>query len=99
MMDLRQLLKQAQEVQEKMQRELPDVVVEASVGGGMVKVQMNGTKEILKVHIDPEILDPEDPSLVQDLILAGVNEAMRKVEEALHLKVGNMASSLPSIFE
>ena len=98
-MELRQLLKQAREMQDRMERELVDVVVEASVGGGMVSVKMNGKKELVSVQIDPEVLDPEDATMLQDLVLAAVNEAGRKIDEALRHKVGSMAASMPSVFK
>jgi DNA-binding YbaB/EbfC family protein len=95
---MRQLMKQAQEMQEKLQRELNDLVVEASVGGGMVTVRMSGHKQLVSVKIDPEAMDKDDPSMLEDLIVAAVNEAGRKVEEAMQGKMGSMASSLPGLF-
>lgn len=96
-MDLRQLMKQARQMQEQMQRELSELEVESSVGGGMVKVKMNGSKQLLEVHIDPEVLDPEDATMVQDLVLAAVNEAARKVDEELQGKLGNLAGGIPGM--
>jgi hypothetical protein len=98
MSSMRQLMKQAQEMQERLQRELADTVVETSVGGGMVTVKMSGHKQLVSVKIDPEVIDPEDPSMLEDLVLAAVNQAAREVEEALQNKMGSMAASLPSIF-
>ncbi len=98
MSSMRQLMKQAQEMQEKLQRELNDLIVEASVGGGMVTVRMSGHKQLVSVKIDPEAMDKEDPSMLEDLIVAAVNEAGRKVEEAMQGKMGSMASSLPGLF-
>lgn len=98
MSSIRQLMKQAQEMQEKLQRELAELVVEASVGGGMVSVKMSGHKQVLAVKIDPEAIDPSDPSILEDLILAAVNEASRRVEEAMQGKMGSMMSGLPSFF-
>ncbi len=96
-MNMRQLMKQAQEMQEKMQRELTELVKEASVGGGMVTVKMSGKKQLVSVKIDPEIVDPEDVSMLEDLVLAAVNEANRQVDEALQGKVGSMASGIPGL--
>lgn len=96
-MNIRQLMKQAQEMQERMQSELGELTVEASVGGGMVTVSMNGHKHLLGVDIDPEVLDPEDPAMLQDLIVAAVNEASRKVDEAVQSKLGSLASGLPGL--
>lgn len=98
MSSMRQLMKQAQEMQEKLQRELNELVVEASVGGGMVTVRMSGHKQLVGVKIDPEAMDKDDPSMLEDLIVAAVNEAGRKVEEAMQGKMGSMASSLPGLF-
>jgi DNA-binding YbaB/EbfC family protein len=98
MSSMRQLMKQAQEMQERLQRELGSTVVEASVGGGMVSVKMSGHKQLVGVKIDPEAMDPADPSILEDLILAAVNEAGRKVEETLQGKMGAMAANLPGLF-
>lgn len=97
-MNLRKLMKQAQEMQEKMQRELGDVIVESSVGGGMVTMKMNGHKELLSVTIDPEVVDPEDVGVLQDLIVAAVNDASRRIEETMREKMGNMTAGLPGLF-
>ncbi len=97
-MNIRQLMKQAQQMQEKLQLELAELVVDASVGGGMVEMQMNGHKELLSVSIDPEVLDPEDPEMLQDLIVAGVNDASRKIDETMREKMGGMTAGLPGLF-
>ncbi|MCH9650850.1 MAG: YbaB/EbfC family nucleoid-associated protein [Deltaproteobacteria bacterium] len=96
-MNIRQLMKQAQQMQEKMQTELSELVVDASVGGGMVTVQMSGKKQLVSVKLDPEVVDPEDPGMLEDLILAAVNEAGRLVDEALQGKMGSLASGLPGM--
>lgn len=98
MSSIRQLMKHAQEMQERLQRELAETVVEASVGGGMVTVKMNGHKLLESVKIDPEAIDPEDPSILEDLLTAAVNEAARRVDETMQGKMGSMAASLPGIF-
>ncbi|HTQ80738.1 MAG TPA: YbaB/EbfC family nucleoid-associated protein [Thermoanaerobaculia bacterium] len=98
MSSMRQLMKQAQEMQERLQRELAETVVEASVGGGMVSVKMSGHKQLVAVKIDPEVMDPKDPSVLEDLIIAAVNEAGRRVEETMQGKMGSMAASLPGLF-
>lgn len=96
-MDFRQLMQQARQMQEQMQRELADVEVEASVGGGMVSVKMSGVKQLLAVDIDPEVVDPADTAMLQDLILAAVNEAARKVDEELQSRLGGMAGGIPGM--
>lgn len=96
-MNIQKLMKQAQQMQEKMQRELAELVVEATAGGGMVAVQMSGHKALLAVKIDPEVMDPADPVMLQDLILAAVNEATRKVDEAMQSKLGAFSGGLPGM--
>lgn len=98
MSSMRQLMKQAQEMQERLQRELATTIVEASVGGGMVTVRMSGHKQLVSVKIDPEAMDPNDPSMLEDLIVAAVNEAGRKLEETMQGKMGSMAASMPGLF-
>jgi len=98
MSSMRQLMKQAQEMQEKLQRELAETVVEASVGGGMVSVKMTGHRQLVSVKIDPEVMDKEDPSMLEDLIVAAVNEAGRRIEETMQGRVGAMAAGLPGLF-
>ncbi|MEA2563730.1 MAG: nucleoid-associated protein EbfC [Acidobacteriota bacterium] len=98
MSSMRQLMKQAQEMQERLAKELNELIVEASVGGGMVTVKMSGHKQVVSVRIDPEAMDKDDPSMLEDLIVAAINEAGRKVEETMQGKMGSMASSLPGLF-
>ena len=94
-MNIQKMMRQAQQMQEKMQKELEQLEVEASVGGGMVSVKMSGHKQVLAVTIDPEVLDPEDPGMVQDLVLAAFNEAGRKVDDAMQSQLGG---ALPGLF-
>ena len=93
-MNIQKLMKQAQQMQEQMQRELAETVVDASVGGGMVAVKMNGQKQLLAISIDPEVLDPQDPDMAQDLVLSAINEAGRKVDETMQERLGAMAPGL-----
>ena len=88
--DLNNLMKQAQEMQDKLQREMKDIRVDATAGGGMVKVAASGNKELLEVTIDPELLKDGDVDMLQDMVLAAVNEAMRKVDEKLQGRLGSM---------
>ena len=88
--DLNQMMRQAQEMQERLQREMQDIRMEASAGGGMVTVAMSGGKELLDVKIDPEALKDADAEMLQDMIVAAVNEASRKVDEKLKGKLGAM---------
>lgn len=96
-MNIQKLMKQAQQMQEKLLREQGQLEVESTVGGGMVSVRMNGMKQLLAVEIDPEVVDPEDPCMLADLILAAVNQASRKVDEELQQKLGGMAGGLPGL--
>jgi DNA-binding YbaB/EbfC family protein len=89
-MDVRALMKQAQKMQEKMQREMADLRVDASVGGGMVAVTMTGTRDLVAVKIAPEVLESKDVEMLEDLIRAAVNEAGRKVEQALGEKMSGL---------
>jgi DNA-binding YbaB/EbfC family protein len=97
MSSIRQLMKQAQQMQEKLQREQAELVVEASVGGGMVTVKMNGHKQVMAIQIDPEVIDPEDPAMLEDLIVAAINEASRRVDENMQGRVGALATGLPGL--
>jgi nucleoid-associated protein EbfC len=98
MSSMQKLMKQAQQMQERLQRELAETVVEASVGGGMVAVRMSGHKQLVSVKIDPEAMDKEDPSLLEDLIVAAVNEAGRKIEETMQGRMGALAAGMPGLF-
>jgi nucleoid-associated protein EbfC len=98
MSSIRQLMKQAQQMQEKLQRELAETIVETSVGGGMVTVKMSGHKQLVSVKIDPEVIDPQDPAMLEDLVMAAVNQATREIDETMQGKMGSMAANLPGIF-
>lgn len=93
-MNVRKLMQQAQQMQEQMTRDLDTLEVEASVGGGMVRVKMDGHKHVLSLTIDPEAVDAEDTSMLEDLVLAAVNQATSKVDEEMQSKMGGLASSL-----
>ena len=91
---MQQILKQVQQFQEQLQRQLDSLVVEASAGGGMVTVKMNGQKQLVAVAIEGEVFASRDQEMLQDLILAAVNEAARKVDEQTASQVGNLAGGL-----
>lgn len=93
-MNVRKLMQQAQKMQEQMARDLDTLEIEASVGGGMVQVKMNGHKKLLGVSIDPEVVDPEDAGMLEDLVLAAVNEASGLVDEEMQNKMGGLAGAL-----
>ena len=88
--DLNEMMKQAQEMQERLQREMKEIRVDASAGGGMITVSMAGSKELLDVKIDPEAVKDGDVEMLQDMIVAAVNEASRKVDEKLKGRLGSM---------
>jgi len=89
-MNIQQMMKQAQQMQEKMAKEMEELVVEASAGGGVVTVSMKGTHEVTAIKIDPEAVKEEDIEMLQDMIVAAVNEANRKIDEAMKGKLGGM---------
>ena len=88
--NIEQMMKQAQNMQQKMQKEMDELRVDASAGGGVVTVQMKGNHEIIALQIDPEAVKDGDVEMLQDMILAAINEANRKVDEAMKGKLGGM---------
>jgi DNA-binding YbaB/EbfC family protein len=91
------LLKQAQQFQAKMaklQEELGDRIVETSAGGGMVTVVVNGRQEILSIKIEPEVINPDDQEMLQDLILAAVNDGLSKARDMVNEEMGKLTSGL-----
>ena len=93
-MNIQQMMKQAQEMQERLQQELNATEVEATAGGGMVTVIMNGRKQVRRITIDPEVVSSDDVEMLQDLIVAAVNDAQRKVDETVAGKMGGMMGGL-----
>jgi nucleoid-associated protein EbfC len=89
-MNIQQMMKQAQQMQERLQKQMAELKVEASAGGGMVTVVVNGAKQIQSLKIDPEVVSQEDVEMLQDLIVAAVNDAQRKVDDEMALKMGGM---------
>jgi DNA-binding YbaB/EbfC family protein len=94
---LQQLLSQFRQMQESLQRQVETVHVEASAGGGMVTVRMNGQKQLTDVRVDPEIFAGKDAELLQDLVRAAVNEACRRVDDELSTQMKGLAGELPGI--
>ena len=95
--NINQLLKQAQQMQAEMakaQEQLKEETVEASAGGGMVKVTMSGDMQLREITISPEAIDPEDPELLQDMVTAAVNEALRSAQELAASRMGGIAGGL-----
>ncbi len=96
-MGMGDIMKQAQKMQDKMQKiqdELADLQVEASSGGGMVTVVANGKQEILEVRIDKQVVDPEDVEMLEDLVVAAVNQAMEKAQELANDEMGKAAGGM-----
>jgi DNA-binding YbaB/EbfC family protein len=87
-------MKQLQKAQEQMQAEIAALVVEATSGGGMVKVELDGQKQLVSLTIDPEVVSKDDVEMLQDLVVAAVNEAGRKVDEAIQEKVGGLTGGM-----
>ena len=94
MEQVQQMLKQVQQFQEQLQRQLEELVVESSTGGGMVTVRMNGQKHLVSVRIDPEVYKSGDIEMLQDLLLAAVNESARKIDEQVSSQMGSLAGGL-----
>ena len=92
--DPRKMMKQLQQAQERLQAEIAAIVVEASVGGGVVTVEMDGQKQLRSLKIDPEVVNKDDVGMLQDLVLSAVNEAARKVEAQIQEKVGGLTGGL-----
>ncbi len=89
-----QQVKALQEKMAKMQEELAFKKVEASSGGGMVTVEVNGRQEVLSIRIDPQVVDPEDIEMLQDLIVAAVNDGLRRAQEMAAAEMGKLAGGL-----
>jgi len=99
-MNMQQLMKQAQKMQEQLHKQMETTIVEASAGGGMISVKMNGNKQLLSIQVDPEVFSGGDKDMLQDLIVAAVNEATRKVDEALSGQLGGLTGGMkiPGLF-
>ncbi len=93
-MNIQKVMQQAQAMQATLQAELEALRIEASAGGGMVWVEMSGSKEILGIRIDPACVDPQDVETLQDLVLAACREAARRVDEAVQKKTSSMLGGM-----
>jgi len=94
---LQQMLTRLRQVQEDLQRQVNQVAVEASAGGGMVVVKMNGQKQVLEVKIETQVFADKDQEMLQDLVRAAVNEASRKVDEELANQMKSLAGNMPNM--
>ena len=93
-MNLQNMMKQAQEMQERLKKQMGDMRVEATAGGGMVTVVVNGTKQVQSVSIDPEVVSKDEVEMLQDLIVAAINDAGRKVDEQLGQTMSGLMGGL-----
>ena len=89
-MNIQQMMKQAQQMQATLQKQMAELRVEGGAGGGMVTVVINGTKQVQSLKIDPEVVSKDDVEMLQDLIVAAINDAHRKAEDAMKQKMGGM---------
>lgn len=102
-MNMEEIMKQAQQFQQKLgqvQEELAHKTATASVGGGMVSVTVNGRHEVVNITIEKEVINPDDPVMLQDLVLAAVNEAMKKSQEMMQSEMGKLTGGMkiPGLF-
>ena len=93
-MNIQAMMKQAQEMQERLKKQMTELRVEATAGGGMVTVVVNGTKQVQSIRIDPEVVSRDEVEMLQDLIVAAVNDAGRKVDEQLGQSMSGLMGGL-----
>ncbi len=91
---MKKMLEEAQRMQDQLQRDLGELRVSASSGGGVVNATVNGQKELIELTIQPDAVDPDDVEMLQDLVVAAVNEAARRVDEEVQQKLGGMMGGL-----
>jgi len=92
--NIQNMMKQAQQMQERLQRQMAEMRVEATAGGGMVTVVVSGSKQLLSLKLDPEVVSKDDVGMLQDLIVAAMNDAHRKVDDALAGQMQGMMGGL-----
>ena len=99
-MNIQKMMRDAQRMQEQMQRQMADLRIEATAGGGMVKVVVNGLKQFHALTIDPEVVSKDDVEMLQDLIVAAISDAGRKADEALKQQMGGLMGGMqiPGLF-
>ena len=93
-MNIQKMMQQAQQMQERLQKQMAEMRVEATAGGGMVTVTVNGNKQLLQLKIDPEVVSKDDVEMLQDLVVAAVADAQRKVDEQLANQMQGMMGGL-----
>src|SRR6201997_2932048 len=94
---LQQMLTQFSQVKEKLEKQMVELAIEASAGGGMVTVKMNGQKQLTEVRIEPDVFKSKDQEMLQELILAAVNDASRRVDEELSKQVKDLTGGFPGL--
>src|SRR5512145_3496505 len=99
-MNIANMMQQAKQMQERLQKQMADLRVEATAGGGMVTVVVNGAKQLQSIRIDPEVVSKDDVEMLQDLIVAAVNDAQRKIDEQLERSMSGLMGGLklPGLF-
>jgi DNA-binding YbaB/EbfC family protein len=99
-MNINEMMQQAKQMQDRLQKQLAEMRVEATAGGGMVTVAMSGSKQLLSMTIDPEVVSKDDVEMLQDLIVAAVNDAARKVDEQVQQQMSGLMGGLkiPGLF-
>jgi nucleoid-associated protein EbfC len=93
-MDIQKMMKQAQQMQERLQQQMGEMRIEATAGGGMVTVVVSGNKQLQSITIDPEVVSKDDVEMLQDLIVAAINDANRKVDEQLGQQMSGLMGGL-----
>ena len=93
-MNIQAMMQQAKEMQERLQKQMAELRVEATAGGGMVTVVLNGTKQLQSIRIDPEVVSKDDVEMLQDLIVAAINDANRKVDDQLGQSMSGLMGGL-----
>jgi DNA-binding YbaB/EbfC family protein len=93
-MNIQAMMQQAKQMQERLQKQMAELRVEATAGGGMVTVVLNGTKQVQSITIDPEVVSKEDVEMLQDLIVAAINDANRKVDDQLGQSMSGLMGGL-----
>ena len=93
-MNIQQMMKQAQQMQERLQKQMAELRVDGQAGGGMVTVTINGMKQVLAIKIDPEAVSKDDVEMLQDMILAAINDAHRKADDAMQQQMGGLMGGM-----
>lgn len=93
-MNIQKMMQQAQQMQERMQKQMAETVIDATAGGGVVAVQVNGAKQLLSIKIDPEAVNKEDVELLEDMILAAITDAQRQADEKMNSTMSGMLGGL-----